>query len=394
MAKKAHPIGILGGTFHPIHNGHVMMAHIALEEMKLKQVWFLPDGMPPHKSIGGVTPQQRLEMVRLAVEDVDGFVVAAQEVQREGYTYTVDTMRELTARYPDESFVQIIGADTLLQLESWREFDEIAKLCAFFVVPRKGTKKSGAKECAKKLKKKYDAKIYFAEQSSIDISSTTLRQMLETGEGWQAFIPEKTAAYIEENQLYRASEQTQFDSISDRVRKSLPLSRWHHTLGVVQTAVQLAQRFGVDVERARLAALIHDCAKTYHGKEAEALMANYKVELDAFSQNAPKLWHGPLGAAIAKHEYGVEDEEILNAVRIHTVGAANMTTLEKVIKLADLIEPGRTYDAVEEIREIAKNDLDGALLAAMKNTMGYLKNGSQNMHPDSIAAIKALEDKQ
>ena len=112
MAKKAHPIGILGGTFHPIHNGHVMMAHIALEEMKLKQVWFLPDGMPPHKSIGGVTPQQRLEMVRLAVEDVDGFVVAAQEVQREGYTYTVDTMRELTAKYPDESFVQINLADS------------------------------------------------------------------------------------------------------------------------------------------------------------------------------------------------------------------------------------------------------------------------------------------
>ena len=134
MAKKTRPIGILGGTFHPIHNGHVMMAHIALEELNLKQVWFLPDGMPPHKSIGGVTPAQRLEIVRLAVEGEEGFVVAAQEVQREGYTYTVDTMRDLTARYPEESFVQIIGADTLMQLENWREFSEIAKLCAFFVV--------------------------------------------------------------------------------------------------------------------------------------------------------------------------------------------------------------------------------------------------------------------
>ena len=96
MTNDPRPIGILGGTFHPIHKGHIMMAHIAMAQLDLKQVWFLPDGMPPHKSISCVTPQQRLEMVRLAVEDEKGFVVTEREVAREGYTYTVDTMRELT----------------------------------------------------------------------------------------------------------------------------------------------------------------------------------------------------------------------------------------------------------------------------------------------------------
>lgn len=394
MTNDPRPIGILGGTFHPIHKGHIMMAHIAMAQLDLKQVWFLPDGMPPHKSISCVTPQQRLEMVRLAVEDEADFVVTEREVAREGYTYTVDTMRELTRQYPSERFVQIVGADTLLELENWKDFDEIAKMCGFFVVPREGTDCENARRYAKALAKRCGAAITFSGSASIDISSTRLRSMIERGENWEAFIPEKTAAYIKEHRLYETQTENRFDEIADRVRAALPLKRWHHTLGVVETAQVLARRFGADEDRARLAALLHDCAKPYHGQEALDLMSKYHVKLDPFSQNALKLWHGPLGAALAQHVYGVDDPEILNAIRIHTLGAAHMTKLEKIIKLADLIEPNRTYDGVERLRKIAETDLDGALLAAMEQTMGYLKGDAQAMHPDSAAAMETLRQEQ
>ena len=214
MTNDPRPIGILGGTFHPIHKGHIMMAHIAMAQLDLKQVWFLPDGMPPHKSISCVTPQQRLEMVRLAVEDEKGFVVTEREVAREGYTYTVDTMRELTRQYPSERFVQIVGADTLLELENWKDFDEIAKMCGFFVVPREGTDCENARRYAKALAKRCGAAITFSGSASIDISSTRLRSMIERGENWEAFIPEKTAAYIKEHRLYETQTENRFDEIA------------------------------------------------------------------------------------------------------------------------------------------------------------------------------------
>lgn len=392
MAQQLRSVGILGGTFHPIHKGHVMMARIAMQELDLKKVLFLPDGMPPHKSIGAVTPQQRLEMTRLAIEGEEGFVVTAREIERQGYTYTVDTMRQLTQEYPNERFVQIIGADTLLELENWKDFDKIAQMCAFFAVPRQGTDCTRVKAYAKQLALRYGASVTFAGRKSVDISSTRLRAMIEKGEDWETYIPEKTAAYIRENRLYMTREENRFDAIANSVRKRLPLKRWHHTLGVVETAQALARRFGADEERVRLAALLHDCAKAYNGKEAEACMANYNVELDDFARNAPKLWHGPLGAAIARHEYGVHDEEILNAVRVHTIGAPHMTMLEKIVKLADLIEPGRTYEGVEELRALAQEDLDAALLAAMRQTMGYLDGNADKMHPDSLAAMQTLAD--
>ena len=389
--KTMHRTGILGGTFHPIHNGHLMMARIAMQELALERVWFLPDGMPPHKSVGQVTPQQRLAMTRLAICDDAGFEVCALEIERGGYTYTVDTMREMTKMFPDTQFVQIIGADTLLELENWKDFAAIAGLCSFFVVPRAGTDCAAARDHAEELRARFGAQVSFAAQSSVDISSTQLRGQIEAGGAWKSYVPARVAQFIVEHNLYATSSQNRFDRIADQVRASLPLSRWHHTLGVIETAQALAQRYGEDVERVRLAALLHDCAKAYRGKEAQAWMANYHIKLDAFTQNEPKLWHGPLGAAIARARYGVDDPEILNAVRIHTVGAAQMTRLEKIIKLADLIEPGRTYPGVERLRALAQEDLDEALLEAMKHTMGYLQGDAKKMHPDSVAAINALE---
>ena len=393
MAKGKRKIGILGGTFNPIHIGHIQMARIALKAKVCEEVWFMPDGMPPHKTVSGVTSQQRLEMTRLAVLNEKKMSVLSQEIDRGGYTYTVDTMRWLSEMYPDTQFIQIIGADTLMDLENWKDFDVVAFLCSFYVIQRIGTDPERAQLQAEKLEKAHRAKIRFAKEKCMDISSTRLRMMILNDLEWKQYVPQWTAAYIEENELYQEEEKALFDQIADDVRGRMPLQRWRHVLGVVQTAEELAKRYGADVERTRIAALLHDCAKGYRGKEALDYMKQYGVALDAFTKQAPKLWHGPLGAAIAEKEYGITDEEILNAIRVHTIGAPEMTKLEKIVKLADLTEPGRTYVGVTKIRELAKKDLDQALLEAMKNTSGYLKGGNQSMHPDSAAAIRALEKK-
>ena len=392
MAKAKMKIGILGGTFNPIHIGHIQMAKIALKEKRFDEVWFIPDGMPPHKSINGITSQQRLEMTRLAVQNEKKMSVISQEIDRGGYTYTVDTMRWLHETYPDVRFTQIIGADTLMDLENWKDFDVITTLCGFFVIHRLGTDPDTAIAKAQLLEKSHRAKIRFAKDRCADISSSRLRMMIAEELEWKDYVPQWTAAYIEEHELYLDVAQDRYNQIADDVRNRLPITRWRHVLGVVQTAQELAQLYGADVERVRLAALLHDCAKGYKGQEALDYMKKYDVELDAFTKKAPKLWHGPLGAAIARQEYGVTDEEILNAIRIHTIGAPKMTLLEKIVKLADLTEPGRTYEGVQEIRELAKKDLNLALLEAMRHTSGYLRGGNQNMHPDSVAAIRTLEE--
>ena len=166
--------------------------------------------------------------------------------------------------------------------------------------------------------------------------------------------------------------------------------RYQHSLGVEETAIVLAQRFGANVYKASIAGLVHDCAKNISRVERETLLEKYHIVPDEVSKQEPELLHGVLGAALARDIFNINDEEILSAIVYHTTGKAYMNTLEKIIYLADLIESGRDYPGVHEIREKALTNLDDALLLSLRNVMIYVLQKKCILHPRTVQAWNSL----
>ncbi|AJO19139.1 bis(5'-nucleosyl)-tetraphosphatase (symmetrical) YqeK [Bacillus paralicheniformis] len=173
------------------------------------------------------------------------------------------------------------------------------------------------------------------------------------------------------------------------VQEQLTEQRYIHTVGVMETAVKLAERFGADVKKAEIAAIFHDYAKFRPKEEMKQIILNGGGPLEVLDFHH-ELWHAPAGAALVKTEVGITDEDILSAIRFHTSGRPNMTLLEKVIYVADYIEPGRRFPGVEEVRTLAEEDLDLALIEALKNTMTFLISKNQAVYPETVATYNAL----
>ncbi|MPQ24538.1 bis(5'-nucleosyl)-tetraphosphatase (symmetrical) YqeK [Bacillus paralicheniformis] len=173
------------------------------------------------------------------------------------------------------------------------------------------------------------------------------------------------------------------------VQEQLTEQRYIHTVGVMETAVKLAERFGADVKKAEIAAIFHDYAKFRPKEEMKQIILDGSGPLEVLDFHH-ELWHAPAGAALVKTEVGITDEDILSAIRFHTSGRPNMTLLEKVIYVADYIEPGRRFPGVEEVRTLAEEDLDLALIQALKNTITFLISKSQAVYPETVATYNAL----
>lgn len=181
--------------------------------------------------------------------------------------------------------------------------------------------------------------------------------------------------------------------ILKKLKETQKERRYNHTLGVADEAVRLAPKFGVSAEKARLAALLHDCAKNLDeksGAEFSELCRKYGVELDEYAKCEKALVHAFLGAAVAKMDYGVTDEEVLSAIYYHTTAKANMSPLEKLIYIADMTEPGRTIEQSDEIRRLAEENQDEALIYAIGCSIKHVIRKGSLIHPDSVHAINYL----
>jgi len=174
-----------------------------------------------------------------------------------------------------------------------------------------------------------------------------------------------------------------------KVRDQLTEHRYQHTIGVMETAIVLAERFGADPRKAELAAIFHDYAKFRPKEEMRQIIVEQNMPAELLEYNS-ELWHAPVGAYLAEIEAGVTDQEVLDAIRYHTSGRIGMTLLDKIIYLADYIEPGRHFPGVEEVREMAREDLDKALIQSMKNTIQFLMRKNQPVFPDTFNAYNSI----
>lgn len=190
-----------------------------------------------------------------------------------------------------------------------------------------------------------------------------------------------------------------YEEYQQRLREILSDKRFAHSIGVMETAKALAEQYGEDQERAALAGLLHDVAKELSLEESLEKCKAYGVALDEYMLRAPKTIHAPLGAEVLRNEWGISDEEILHAVAVHTLGDTEMSLLDKIIYMADYVEPNRTFGGVEELRELAFRSLDEAIMVGASWTLTEIIEGGRTIHPISLKvyneyAIKLEEQRK
>lgn len=197
-------IGICGGTFDPVHLGHLAVAEMARSEFGLDKILFIPSGKPPHKNLDSVTdPIHRLNMVQYAVSTNPNFEAVSIEVERQGYTYTVDTLNQLHRIYPEGTmFYYIIGADVVMDLLTWKRVEEVFTLTGFIALMRPGFQNEEFNSRIGYLKNKYDIDIIGFEAPLIEISSTLIRSRVKDGKSIKYLVTESVEKYIKENKLY------------------------------------------------------------------------------------------------------------------------------------------------------------------------------------------------
>lgn len=379
-------IGIMGGTFNPIHNAHLMMAQAAYEQYELDEIWFMPSKNPPHKKQEEiVSGEHRSRMVQFALDGKEHFIFSDIELRRQGTTYTCETLQYCVENYPEETFYFIMGGDSLVHFESWYHPEVVAKLCTILAVARDGMSVGELTERCRQYSEQYDGNFFPVAMPQVSISSMAIRDCLSQNKSVVGYLPDKVWHYIELHGLYGAHWQRKKwkeKELIPYLEATLRPQRYLHTLGVAVTAANLAachMKDKEDVKRAKQAGLLHDCAKYLTHAEMIDLCRQYGIVLSEVERENPVLIHGKLGAYLAYARYGAE-EEICSAIAFHTTGKPKMTTLEKILYVADYIEPRRKMDCkpflLSDIRKQCFKDLDRGLLMILTNTVNYLQQGN------------------
>ena len=386
-------IGIYGGTFNPPHIGHIRAAKGVVRALGLRKLLVIPDRIAPHKELpeGSASPEQRLEMLRLALADCPEIEVSDLELRREGKSYTYETVAQLRKAYPHAELILLMGTDMFLSFHEWRNPELILKDASLGVFYR-GEK--GEKPAIEERKAQMGAEghqVYPVRNEIVDISSTNLRRML-LFDCAAPFLPEGVGDYIRANGLYgtgRNYKNLPMEELEPVVIGLLKKNRVNHVLGCRDTAVELAKRWGANETDAARAGILHDVTKALDGPLQLTLCGEYGTILTDFDRRYPKTLHACTGALVAERIFG-ENEAVVSAIRHHTTGRANMSLLEKIIYVADYMEPNRAFPGVEQLRQLAFSDIDAALKLGLEMTLEHLNRQGSEVSPASRAALEYL----
>lgn len=416
MEKRSKRIGVLGGSFDPVHIGHLRMAELAREEFSLDRVLFLPAYNPPHKEGKGGNVDQRLDMLKMALEGREAFSLDLREALGHASFYSLDSIRAIQKENPQAQLFFLMGEDSLLSIRTWHKYRELLKLAPPIVFAR-DSKRKDLEEAVASLRKE-GFEIFLSRSPALELSSSQIRQDLAQGHLPYYFLDRKVSDYIQKFGLYQGPgqrkdapfldlvkkesmdflDQEPYRCLEETLQKTLKPKRFAHSLRVTQTALALGRHYGMDLDKLRLAALLHDCAKNKEDAYFQQLLDRGLVQEKDYAPS--NLFHAKVGSWVAQYFFQVKDPEILNAIAFHTTGRPHMTDLEKVIFLADGIEYGRKYPSVMEIRIQAMDHLDRAVLLLMNRTLAYLLQEGQWIAEESLEArnfllqeIKKTEEK-
>lgn len=330
----------------------------------------MPTFLSPHKTTVPASAEDRINMLKLAFSGQEKIEISDYEIKKQGKSYTYQTVEEFKGRYKDAKLYFICGGDMLTDFKTWRYPERILASSDLAVFSREDyfTDYKKEEEYFKKTFGKTFIKLSYVGKVS---SSTKIRVYSSFSLPTEFSIP-KIGEYIVKNNLYYS------DIYTDFIKKNLKPSRIKHTAEVVITALKKAKELGLDTEKVRISATLHDCAK-YLDKDD---YKDFKLPI-----GVPKpVEHAFLGAYIAENVLGIKDQEIIDAIRFHTSGKANMSTLSKLIFVADMIEEGRDYEGVEELRELYKGDFEKCFITCLKEETLHLKNKGQDIYIETLNA--------
>ena len=389
-------IGIYGGTYSPPHIGHLKAAEYAIEALGLDRLLLIPTGVSPHKAMSaGATSADRLEMLRLSAAGMEKAQVSDLEIRRQGSSYTVDTLRAIREENPGAELVLLMGTDMFVSFLNWREPESILALATLAVFCRGERGEQERIEAQKANLEAMGAKIRLVENPVNAISSTDLRRMLVFGCA-DPFLMRGVGDYIREKGLYgldRDRKHLPMEALEEEVIALMNPNRVAHVLGCRDTAVELARVYGENEVDAARAGLLHDITKAIDGPLQLTLCDEYGIVLDTFSRSFPKTLHALTGSLVADRIFG-ENENVVSAICHHTTGRANMTLLEKIIYIADYVEPNRDFPGVEEMRAMAYTDLDKAVLMGLESAVAHVRRQGQGLAPATLEALEFLQNQK
>ena len=386
-------IGIYGGTFNPPHIGHMEAAKQAVGKLNLNRLLLVPSNIAPHKVLPPNSPTalQRLEMLRIATADCPTLEVTDIELCREGVSYTWQTVHALRQQHPDAQLILIMGTDMFLSFREWKNPEQIVAEASLAVFYRGDKNERAAVEEEKRYWESRGVSVQLVENDVINISSTQMRRLLIFRCAAE-FLPEGVLEFIRENYLYDTRtnwKNLPMEELEQVVVSLLKPKRVAHVLGCRDTAVELARRWGADETDAARAGILHDITKAIDGPLQLTLCRAYGKILSDFSRKYPKTLHALTGSLVAERIFG-ENEAVVSAIESHTTGKADMNLLEKIIYVADYMEPCRNFPGVERLRELAFTDIDAALKLGLEMTLEHLRNQGSEVSPESREALAWL----
>ena len=387
-------IGIYGGTFNPPHLGHVHAALFGMKALELTELLIMPSCIAPHKQMpaNSAAAQQRLEMLEQCFKGQSGIRVSDLELSRGGASYTYETVEALRQQYPNDQLILFMGTDMFLSFLSWKNPERILRQVSLAVFYRGEPEEKEKVERQKAVLEAMGAEVTLAENPVTEISSTDLRRLL-TFRCAEPFLPNGVGDYIRSCGLYdsvRDLRNLPMEELESVVISLLKPQRVPHVLGCRDTAAALARIWGANEVDAARAGLLHDVTKALDGRLQLTLCKEYGIILDDFSSKNPKTLHALTGSLVAERIFG-ENEAVVSAICSHTTGKPNMNVLEKIIYVADYMEPNRDFPGVEKLRHLAYTDLDKALKLGLEMTLEMLRSQNRQISPESSQALAYLE---
>lgn len=333
-------VALLGGSFDPIHEGHLRIAKTALHKLAIDEVWFLPCKDAPLKKGQQVSFQDRCAMVKWAIAPYRKMKLCTLEGELEGVSYTIRTIKELKRRYAQHTFAFLIGDDQAAQFSRWKDSEQLKQEVTFYVFSRNANAKipSGMKHIQMEL---------------IDVSSTEIREGKK-----HAALPKAVKRYIGEHGLY-------FEGwLANRMNEK----RFRHSLSVAEVCVDLAKAHHLDTQKAWRMGIAHDICKQLPKEEAMIWMRHH---MPAHMQEAVAIWHGYLGAAYAKRYLYIEDKQVRAAIYHHVKGDCT-APYAIILYVADKLDPSRGYDSSEQLA-ICKKSLSLGYQRVKQEQQEYLR---------------------
>ena len=374
--KPYQKVAMFGGTFSPIHNGHLLAMSALFDAVKPDHLFVIPTAIPPHKTRkDAATDADRMAMISLALRELQNPKISVSDIEllRGGKSFTVDTVEYLKSQA--EEVVVFVGTDMFLTLEAWHDFERLFSMCTVAYMRREENSGLDAvlENKAESYRKKYHADIIRIPYASREISSTDIRLCVDNGVLPDELVPRSVAEYIRSHGLYKSPWIHEIEELRSLVRRSVGEARAMHIFSVEREAAAMAAHILPEkMEIVRKAALLHDITKEKPQEWQLACLRKAGVQLANDLRTAPKVLHAYTAAIQIPLEYPqFSSPEVISAVKHHTTGSPDMSILDCIIFLADFTEPLRTYEDCKSVRAYFWDRLPLANRAEEKETLLY-----------------------